>query len=68
MSTDTQPPLPPSESPKMENVTETADVKDDPFSVWWNEPENEDPENPMTWSSGRKWSTIGVVSLLTFVT
>lgn len=40
----------------------------DSYSVWWNEPEDKDPENPLNWSSGTKWGIIGVLSLLTFLT
>lgn len=36
--------------------------------VWWDEPVDQDPENPMNWGAGRKWSTIAVLSLITFIT
>ncbi|KAL1869669.1 hypothetical protein Daus18300_005524 [Diaporthe australafricana] len=35
--------------------------------VWWNEPENEDPENPMNWSSRRKWFNIITISVISFL-
>lgn len=38
------------------------------YSVWWKDPDGKDPENPMNWSARRKWSIIGVLSLLTFLT
>jgi hypothetical protein len=38
------------------------------FSVWWNESETADPENPMNWPASRKWSIIGVLSMMTFLT
>lgn len=40
----------------------------DGYSVWWNEPEDKDPDNPLNWASGQKWTIIGVLSLLTFLT
>ncbi|KAL2208267.1 MFS general substrate transporter [Sarocladium strictum] len=41
---------------------------DDRYSVWWTEPEDKDPENPMNWSNGRKWGIISILSILTFLT
>ncbi|OJJ48413.1 hypothetical protein ASPZODRAFT_61473 [Penicilliopsis zonata CBS 506.65] len=38
------------------------------FSVWWEEPVEQDSANPMNWTSRRKWSIIGSVSLVTFLT
>ncbi|KAH8658203.1 major facilitator superfamily domain-containing protein [Xylariales sp. PMI_506] len=37
------------------------------FIVWWEEPEDRDPENPMNWSSARKWTNIIVISLISFL-
>lgn len=37
------------------------------ISVFWEEPANQDPENPMNWSDGRKWGIIGILSLLSFL-
>ncbi|CDM34404.1 hypothetical protein DTO013E5_4917 [Penicillium roqueforti] len=44
----------------------TADMSE--YDVFWEEPASEDPENPMNWSSGRKWTIIGMVSFITFLT
>lgn len=38
------------------------------FDVWWNEPANEDPSNPMSWPEKKKWLNIGVMSFVTFLT
>ncbi|KAJ5616663.1 hypothetical protein N7537_001777 [Penicillium hordei] len=38
------------------------------YDVFWQEPASEDPENPMNWSFRRKWSIIGMVSFITFLT
>ena len=38
------------------------------FSVWWQEPADKDPENPLNWPPGRKWSIVGSLSFLTFLT
>ncbi|KAJ0116690.1 hypothetical protein J7T55_009840 [Diaporthe amygdali] len=35
--------------------------------VWWNEPEDQDPENPMNWSSRRKWFNIITISVISFL-
>jgi hypothetical protein len=45
----------------------TPDTTDN-YSVWWTEPEDRDPDNPLNWSNAQKWSIIGVLSLLTFLT
>jgi hypothetical protein len=36
--------------------------------VWWEEPADRDPANPLTWSAKKKWGNIAVLSGLTFVT
>ncbi|KAJ9663466.1 hypothetical protein H2201_005674 [Coniosporium apollinis] len=46
---------------------ETSEPKD-PNIVWWDEPADQDPANPMNWSSGKKWGNIAVLSAITFVT
>lgn len=38
------------------------------IQVGWEEPENQDPANPMNWPSGRKWTNIAVLSCITFLT
>ncbi|KAI8711261.1 MFS domain-containing protein [Fusarium sp. LHS14.1] len=38
------------------------------FTVGWEEPPDQDPENPLNWSASRKWSIIGILSFITFLT
>lgn len=38
------------------------------FEVWWDEPADQDPANPMNWSNARKWTIIATVSFITFLT
>lgn len=38
----------------------------DPNIVGWDGPE--DPHNPVNWKSGLKWSNVGTVSAITFIT
>jgi hypothetical protein len=38
------------------------------FDVWWRVPENEDPDNPRSWSNSQKWTIIASLSLVTFLT
>lgn len=36
--------------------------------VWWDEPEDSNPvENPMNWSSTKKWANILVISVISFL-
>lgn len=35
--------------------------------VWWDEPEDQNPENPMNWSSTKKWVNILVISVISFL-
>lgn len=44
----------------------TPEEADDPNIVSWDGPD--DPDNPLNWSSGLKWSNIALVSAITFVT
>jgi hypothetical protein len=37
------------------------------FIVWWDEPEDQDPENPMNWSSKTKWMNILIISVISFL-
>ena len=37
------------------------------FVVWWDEPHDQDPENPMNWSSTRKWFNICIISIISFL-
>lgn len=34
--------------------------------VWWDG--EDDPENPMNWSTKKKWSNLGLMSCVTFIT
>lgn len=47
-------------------LTSSADPVSD-FIVWWDEPEDQDPDNPMNWSSTRKWVNICVISVISFL-
>jgi hypothetical protein len=44
-----------------------GDSKDENI-VWWDEPVDQDPENPKNWSERKKWGTIAIVSSITFIT
>jgi hypothetical protein len=44
------------------------DDNQDAYSVGWNEPADQDPENPMAWPEGRKWGIITTISFLSFLT
>ncbi|KAH8885000.1 MFS general substrate transporter [Thozetella sp. PMI_491] len=39
----------------------------DKYLVSWEEPAENDPENPMAWSTGRKWGIIGTLGFLSFL-
>lgn len=47
-------------------VESPSQEADDPNIVSWDGPN--DPDNPLNWSSGLKWSNIALVSAITFVT
>ncbi|KAI7773785.1 hypothetical protein LA080_009881 [Diaporthe eres] len=54
--------------PKDETTGETAQPgPGSEFVVWWNEPADQDPENPMNWSSRRKWFNIATISVISFL-
>lgn len=42
--------------------------EDTSYTVWWNEPADQDPENPRSWSDRRKWGIITILSVITFLT
>lgn len=46
-----------------------SDTTADPggLVVYWEQPESEDPENPLNWSSKRKWAMIGILSFLSLL-
>lgn len=55
-------------TPKDEAADETAHPgPDSEFMVWWNEPADQDPENPMNWSSRKKWFNIITISVISFL-
>ena len=37
------------------------------FIVWWDEPIDQDPENPMNWSLSKKWVNILTISTISFL-
>ncbi|KAJ8125894.1 hypothetical protein O1611_g7743 [Lasiodiplodia mahajangana] len=39
-----------------------------PILVGWEEPEDQDPENPLNWPARRKWGNIAQLSAITFLT
>lgn len=49
-----------------DNAEQTSEA--DPFDVYWDEPVDQDPANPMNWRSARKTAIIVTVSFLTFLT
>ncbi|KAJ5818723.1 hypothetical protein N7474_004314 [Penicillium riverlandense] len=38
------------------------------FEVFWDDPPDQDPANPMNWSNARKWTIVAIVSFITFLT
>ncbi|KAF4120758.1 Sugar (and other) transporter [Geosmithia morbida] len=57
----------PTDSAQTEKGNYEVEPQDHHLSVWWNEPEDKDPENPMNWPESRKWAIIGNLSFLTFL-
>ncbi|KAI5927664.1 major facilitator superfamily domain-containing protein [Camillea tinctor] len=51
-----------------QNTADVSDSNPSKFVVDWEEPADRDPENPMNWSSQRKWTIIGVLSFISFLT
>ncbi len=39
----------------------------DELTVWWEEPEDQDPENPMNWPAKLKWANILIISCISFL-
>ncbi|PVH86267.1 MFS general substrate transporter [Cadophora sp. DSE1049] len=37
------------------------------FTVWWEEPEDQDTANPMNWSPTKKWGNICTISVISFI-
>ena len=38
------------------------------LDVFWDEPVDQDPNNPMNWTVTRKWTIVATVSFITFLT
>ena len=54
--------------PKDEATGETAHPEPgSEFVVWWNEPAEQDSENPMNWPSRKKWLNIMTISVISFL-
>jgi hypothetical protein len=47
------------------NGVETVDGEGDSNIVWWDG--DNDPANPMNWSTAKKWTNVGIVSAITFI-
>lgn len=56
-----------SSAPTLEFMTEALPDGGAEFIVWWEEPEDEDPTNPMNWSSTKKWGNICTISMISFI-
>ncbi|ORY16930.1 major facilitator superfamily domain-containing protein [Clohesyomyces aquaticus] len=54
-------------APVLEYARELAEDPRYQFVVSWNEPENEDPSNPLNWSFKRKWANILIISVISFL-
>lgn len=50
------------------DIEERSDTRDQEFEVYWEEPADQDPENPMNWSFARKTTIIALVSFVSFLT
>lgn len=42
------------------------EVKEDPNIVSWDGPD--DPANPLNWPESRKWGSVAIVAIITFIT
>lgn len=56
------------DEPQAKPATMSDQDNDTNFVVGWEEPSDQDPDNPLNWSTGRKWSIIGILSFITFLT
>jgi hypothetical protein len=57
----------PSLEPSSGKPIPTTHLSSSEFIVWWDEPETEDPENPMNWSPSVKWANILTLSVISFL-
>lgn len=46
--------------------TEKVLTGSDPAEVWWDEPEDQDPEKPTNWPPAKKWANIITISVISF--
>ena len=60
--------LPPNATKEKEDAINGTDPGEAEFEVWWDEPADQDPMNPMNWPESRKWSFIAVLSSITLLT
>jgi hypothetical protein len=52
-----------------EKEAEAVEVQPpDQNTVWWDEPEDQDPANPMNWSETAKWGNVAILSFNTLIT
>ncbi|KAI1128827.1 major facilitator superfamily domain-containing protein [Nemania abortiva] len=49
------------------SYTEDQGDEQDQFIVGWEQPEDQDPENPLNWTPRRKWSIIGLLTFLSLL-
>jgi hypothetical protein len=52
----------------LEPSSNESATSNDENIVWWDDPVDQDPENPMNWPASKKWGTIAVISSITFIT
>jgi hypothetical protein len=55
-------------SKKTEHDIASVEAETSYIEVSWDEPEGHDPANPLNWPSTRKWTNIGVLTSITFLT
>jgi multidrug resistance protein len=66
ISSQTQTPADEEAALPQKELSDEANEEADPNIVFWDGPD--DPQNPMNWSTTRKWLSIGLVSMITFLT
>jgi len=66
-SSDASPPVAPFSLEKQAPSTHTPGQDSPEIPVWWDEPETEDPANPLNWSSRTRWLNILTVSFISFL-
>lgn len=53
---------------KAEGQLQQEQEQADPNIVWWDEPADQDPENPMNWTEKKKWINIALLAMCTLIT